>query len=408
MSGSHTGSLRPIAANFATSFGIEIIIPIALGILFWLAIPKLLAASIRTFLAVSVAFGWLFSMTLAMEGRGLSGMTATFTAAGNYWSQVPVVEQLGPRAFGAAYPNLFIHIYPLTHAAVHPPGALLFLWTLSRLTGGSAGISCAIIALIGVLGAVPTYLLARDAYGERAARGAALLFACSSGILLYAPTVDSIFVTFTAVALVALLRATRSDAWAIGAGVLSTVTLCFTFGALALAPLFLGMLLLARKDVPIWTLVRRASLVLAGVIVTAIAFRVALSINLIAIFRSVVDAMRHFDQFSGRLYRYWVWANPAALFISVGLGISALFAAETEVRWRLRSPGLESVLLATVVLLTVTGLNRGEADRVWLLLAPMICAVAAAAANELELRWVAAAGLAQALVMQCFLVVGGR
>ena len=408
MSGSHTGALRPISANFGTSLGPGVFIPILLGILLWLAMPRLLVSPVRTFLSISVGFGWLFSMTLAMEGRGISALTTPFTQTGNYWSQVPIVQRLGPRAFDAAYPQLFRYSYPIAHAAVHPPGALLLLWTLSRVTGGSAGITCAIVALIGVLGAVPTYALTRRAYGERAARGAALFFACSSGVLLYAPTVDSIFVTITAIALVALQRATTSDSWALGAGVLSAVALCFTFGAIALAPLFLGMMFLARKDVPTWTLARRAALVVAGIILAAVAVRITLSIDLVAIFRSVMGAQRHFDQFSGRLYRYWVWADPVALFISVGLAVTTLFVAETRVRWRLRSPGLESVLLLTVLLLTVTGLNRGETDRVWLLLAPVVCAAAAASANDLEVRWVAAAGLAQALVIQCLLIVGGR
>jgi methylthioxylose transferase len=406
-SGSHAAGVRPLSADFHVSIGPMLVVPIALGILLWLAFPRMSELSDRAFLASAVAFGWAFAMTLAVEGS-FGALTARFAQAGNYWSQVPVVERLGPRAFAAAYPDLFVSQNPLTHAAVHPPGALLSLWALSRLTGESIGLVCATVVLIGCLGAVPTYFIARRAYGERAARWASLLFVCCPGILLYAVSMDAVFVTVTAIALVALLQAPRSDAWAFGAGLFTTVALCFTFGALALAPLFLGILLMARKDAPTGVLARRAALVGAGVIVAAVAVRASLSIDLIADLRSVIKAQSLFDQLGGRPYRYWVWADAAAFFLSAGTGLTALFAAEVVVRWRRRSPGLEAALLGTIVLFSVSGLNRGETDRIWLLFVPVLCAAAASSAREVEVRWVAAAGLAQALVIQCLLLVWGR
>ena len=406
-SGSHAAGVRPLSADFHVSIGPMVVVPIALGLLLWLAFPWLSRRSPRAFLAIAVAFGWTFAVTLAIEGT-FGALTARFAQAGNYWSQVPIVERLGPRAFAAAYPHLFVSGYPVTHAAVHPPGALLSLWALSRATGGSIGLACSIVVLIGCLGAIPTYFIARQAYGERAARWASLLFVCCPGILLYAVSMDAVFVTVTAVALVALLRAPRSDAWALGAGLLTAVALCFTFGALALAPLFLGILLLTRKEVPTGILVRRAALVGVGVILAAVGVRAALSIDLIADLRSVIKAQSLFDQLGGRPYRYWVWADAAAFFLSAGIGLTALFAAEVGVRWRRRTPGLETVLLATIVLFSLSGLNRGETDRIWLLFVPILCATAASSARDVEVRWVAAAGLAQALIIQCLLLVWGR
>ena len=405
-SGSHAAGVRPLSADFHLSVGPVLVVPIALGITFWLAFPWLNRRSDRAFLAIAVAFGWAFAVTLAVEGT-FGALTARFGQAGNYWSQVPVVERLGPRAFAAAYPHLFVS-YPVTHAAVHPPGALLSLWALSRVTGGSITVVCSIVVLIGCLGAIPTYFVARQVYGERAARSASILFVCCPGILLYAVSMDAVFVTVTAVALVALLHAPRSDAWALGAGLLTTLALCFTFGALALAPIFLGILLLGGKDVSTGMLVRRAALVVAGVVLGAVGVRAVLSIDLIADLRSVLEAQSLFDRLGGRPYRYWVWADAAAFFLSAGIGLTALFAAEVGVRWRRRTPGLETVLLATIVLFSLSGLNRGETDRIWLLFVPMVCAAAASSARDTEVRWVAAAGLTQALIIQCLLLVWGR
>ena len=203
------------------------------------------------------------------------------------------------------------------------------------------------------------------------------------------------------------LRALRDRNFALGC-LLSFVTGIGIFTTIFLTPLFLGILILARKEESTGTLVRRAALVGAGVILTALGLRAALSIDLIADLRSVIKAQSLFDQLGGRPYRYWVWADAAAFFLSAGIGLTALFAADVAMRWRRRSPGLETALLATIVLFSLSGLNRGETDRIWLLFVPILCAAAASSAREFEVRWVAAAGLAQALLIQCLFLVWGR
>jgi Dolichyl-phosphate-mannose-protein mannosyltransferase len=405
-SGSHAGTARPLNANFVLSVRPMIVIPILLIVGFCFAIPSLFKLEVKRFLAVLVVAGSVFALTSAGKAGGLHAVTGPFAVAGNYWSQVPVVERLGPRAFDVAYPHLFRFIYPLSHAATHPPGALLLLWAMSRLTGGDIRIVCLLVTLIGCLGAVPTYFVAREEYGETTARAAALLFVCCPGILIYsAATMDAVFVTLTAVTLVAAVRAPRSSAWALGAGALFTLAVCFTFAAFILVPVLSGIGILALMKHAARTIALRGLMFLAGAIGGMLILRIVLSIDLIPIFRSVAQAQAHFDKFSGRHYRYWVWADVAAFLFSAGLGHTALWVGEIGARWRDRRLGLETVLLVTLVLCAVSGLFRGETDRIWLVFVPLLCATGAASARQREIGWVAAAGLTQVVAMQFLLVL---
>jgi Dolichyl-phosphate-mannose-protein mannosyltransferase len=389
--------LPPLFARWEPLVGPEILLPVALGGVLVAGLPRLFRAGRAAFLVALVAFGFLFAVTLAVQSgrvRTIDGccdpggpaaiLTAPMVRPTDYLANVPLMDRIGVREFDRRYAEMDRPALGLLtlHASTHPPGPLLLLWGLSHLFGNRVLPIALTVVLIGSAGVVPTYFVAGELYGERAARVAAVLFACSPAIALYVATsVDAVFMAVVALALAAVVRAPRSTGWAAAAGVLAGLALGFTWGATVLGPIGVGVGLLAmarhRQE--------RARVALRGLVAAAaLAAFVALlhpllDLNLVSCFRQAVHVQLRYRTFEGRPYRYWVWGNLAAFLITVGIANTALVVAETRRRWAARRPGFETVLWAALVLGSTVGMFRGETDHIWQIFVPAFVSVAAAA-----------------------------
>src|SRR5207253_1013646 len=121
------------------------------------------------------------------------------------------------------------------------------------------------------------------------------------------------------------------------------------------------------------SLARRAVLALAGLVAGAAIVRLALGIDLIAVLRSTVAAHYH-DPSRGRPYGYWVFADIPAFLLMAGIPQTALFARAVRGAWDRRQPGLEAVLLGTLVIAAISGVFAGEVDHIWLFFVPLLVA----------------------------------
>jgi methylthioxylose transferase len=427
--------LPPSFVQWDPLIGWRIAVPLVLTAGAVVALPRLLRLHRRAFLAGLVAFTWIFAVGLAVEGghaRSFAGccepggaaaaITEPLTRSTDYLVDVPLVDRLGPRVFAQRFPQLdgaFDHQLSL-RASTHPPGPPLFLWALSELTSGNVVVIALLVVLIGALGVIPTYLLAVEAYGEATARLAAVLFGCSPMVLLYSATsIDAVFMTAAAVAMAALVRAPRSDGWAVTAGLLTMVALCFTWASLALGVVALGVFVLALplrpasrlSEAAIWAVSRRAGLFLLGLAIGAVLVKRMLGIDLLASYYPAVHMQRVFLSFE-RPYRYWMAGNVVAFLIAVGIGHTALVFSETWSRLRSHRFSLETVLWAVLIASSVAGMIRGEVEHIWLLFVPLASAVAGAGVVRLRessstgrtaLSGVAIAGLGQALLTEALL-----
>jgi hypothetical protein len=407
-------NVPPLFAKLHPSVGPWLPLALAVGALAWFVIRRAADSPTTAFLATAVLAGWATAVALAAQAHGLAEVSAPFRRPLDYWANVPLVQALGPRTFAARFADLAPQLS--LHARTHPPGGVLYLWALSRTTGGSVTAASLAVSLVGALGAIPTYWLARAVYGERAARAAAALFALSPGVLLFSATsMDAVVMTVVAFALAALVRAPTSGRWAFVAGLASAVALCFTFGALALGLVAVGLGAIAvrdGRDVPKngRQVVARGVLALAGVCIGVLAIWLLVGLDLVAAFRANLTAHLR-DPSRARPYGYWLFADVPAFLITFGLGQAALLVSQTRSRWRAKRPGLESVVWATLAVLAVSGLFRGEVDHIWLFLVPLAMAPAGAAlaarGPERPLRTTLAGplggSLAQATVTQVLL-----
>jgi methylthioxylose transferase len=404
-------NLPPLFVRWHPLVGPLLAVPVALGIGLWLFLPRLMRMRTLGFVLVLVLFAWVFAETLAMQaGQArkfnrccvVSGYAASLTSVlqrpDDYFHDVSLVQAMGARNFAQRYPDIAsADTTALSiHSATHPPGAALLEWALWRLSGRSLLAVAMALAMIGAFGVVVVRALALELYGLESSRIAAVLFATAPGVLLYSATsADAIFMTVTGLALMALVRAPRSSSWAFAAGGLAALALMFTWGALALAPIGLGVALISLRRWPAILIARRALAVLIGLVFGWAALLLITGVNLVA---DLGPAAHHQITFVShqRSYWYWLGGNVFAFLFVAGAWNCGSLVAITAARWRSRRPGMETVLWATLALTTLTGEFKGETDHNWLFLMPLAIAVAAAGRSADRLRGAVGAGLGQA------------
>lgn len=412
--------LPPLFLNWRPALGPGIVVAVAMAVVFVAETPTLLRLPTAAFLASVVLVVWLLAGTLAMQsgrirtfagcclpGTGTALLTAPFERDAEYMAAVPLVDELGPRAFAERFDELNRRGSPVLplHVTTHPPGAPMFLWVLWKLTGGRLLAVVAIVMLIGALGTVPTYAIAHALDGERVARIAGILFAAAPGVLVYSATsMDVVFMTAVAAASACVVRAPRSTAWATAAGVATAATTALTWAALALGPLGVGVGLVAIRDGRSWRqLALRGGIAVAAFATSVVAIRLATGIDLAGAYASTIERQTHYLTYR-RSYPYWVVGNVVALFVTAGIATVAHVVATTCERWRARRPGIETVVLATIALSSLLGVFRGETDHNWLFFVPLL--VVAAAPTVTAIRPVAAAGVAQATITEALFYTG--
>jgi hypothetical protein len=414
----------PMFLRWYPLLGPEIVVPLALAGAFLFLVPRIVRLRLPVFLATLIAFSWLFAVTLAIEsgrirtfdggrlpGGGAAILSAPFVRHSEYYAAVPLIEQMGPRAFAERFPELDVPRTATlpTHVSTHPPGGPMFLWLLWKLTGGSVLAVSLVATLIGALGALPTYAMAKEIYGEGAARTAAVLFACSPGVIVFSATsMDVVFMTIVATAAAVLVRAPRSAAWAVGAGAATAVALSFTWGALGLGIVGLGVGLIAiRAGGTFRRVAVRGSSALAGLAVGGFAIKLLTGIDLVASYGPTYHRQTHYLTYQ-RSAPYWLVGNVVAFLISAGIAQTSLLVAETKRRWREHRPGFETVVWAALVASTLTMAFKGETDHNWLFWIPFLVTAAAApaATSAGDLREAAGGGIAQAVVTEALFYTG--
>jgi hypothetical protein len=301
------------------------------------------AAAVAAVWAVALAFvdGWQ-ALTHPVEHRA------------QYLAEVPNIGS--PGEFLATFPDR-IRDYSV-HVQGHPPGMLLVLSVLDRVgLGGSAW--AAGLCIAGGAAAVPAVLVTvREVAGEAWARRAAPFVVLAPAAIWIASTADAFYagISAWAVALVVLAsgrRRPRSDVLAFTGGLLFGVTAFLSYGLVLLA---------ATPLVVAWRRRRGRPLVLAtaGVLAVAAGF-------LAAGFSWVEGLLATRDRYfagvgSQRPYAEFLVNNAAAFAVVLGPALAVALA-------RLRDPGLWLLVggaLLAVGIAMMSGMSKGEVERIWL------------------------------------------
>jgi hypothetical protein len=304
------------------------------------------------------AAGWAISLAL-VDGR------AGVTGDANYLRDVGMVG--APIPFLRGFVSHIAHYSQ--HVRAHPPGFVLLLWALQKLGLGGSGWEGALV-IAGGAGSVPAVLIVlRETVGETLARKAAPFLAIAPIALWIATSADAFYlgVTAWAVALMVLAtgqRGARSTLLALGGGALFGTALFFSY----------GVTLVALVPLAVVTARRRADVLVPA----ALGLVVVVATFAAAGFWWVDGLQASLAQYRASAARY----RPQASFLLINVGAFALAlgpatavgVARTRDRglWLLVGAGLLAAALADL-----SGLAKGEVERIWLPFAPWILVSAA-------------------------------
>jgi hypothetical protein len=360
------GHVRP-----RVGLGTPVVLVLAVAVVAW---GPQVAARLRWRWLCLAGYGSavVWTLGLAMINGWRLGVANQFTSGDQYLVDVPKINDIGVMLHQFA--GRILHGQPdswITQVAGHPPGALLvFVW-LDRLglRGGSwAGIVC---LLVGCLAAVAVPVTVRALGDDRAARAVLPFTVLFPGAIWLGDSADGLFTGVTSVGILLL---------AVGAGQLRGEDrplvgglACLTGGVLLGYGMFLsyGLVLLLPAALVVCVL-RRGW--------WGIGFGLVGALLVVAVFATAgfwwLDGyhlvVRRYYQDLGttRPYDYWVWANLAALVISVGpvLAPGLRRAVLDPIRQRRLLPVAGLVLAAAlaVVVADKSGLSKAEVERIWL------------------------------------------
>lgn len=235
-------------------------------------------------------------------------------------------------------------------------------------------------ALVAV-GAMPLYCWASDVFGRRAATCAVGFYALTPSLLLFNPMTDQLYVS-AALGLLAVWHfgvVSRRPVLLILAGVLSWFALQFTLAFLVLLFACAVQVALQCRSMRPPTMVKLVGWVATGFLLVHL-LAMAAGYDAFTVWRLCLANNARFNL--GRTYGVWLAYNPFDFALFLGLPVTVCL-----VRVLVRQLGRRELDLpgsyiwafaATVVILNLSGTNRGEVARLWMFLMPVFSAIAAA------------------------------
>ncbi len=325
-------------------------------------------------LCALASVGWAAAVSVIDNLRGVFALIEPLRFENNDY-------MLTAHTFTSLHAGLSTYIAKLPHTNQytkgHPPGFVVLEYFFLKLGIGWADTLTVVVTLAGGAAAGIAALVAlREVANEDAARVAAPFVVLAPAVIWW-QSADAFFAGVAAWAVTLIVLASgrsgrRADAYAVAGGALFGYA-CF---------LSFGLALLAVIPIVVCTARRRFRPLLIGAFSTLPVFASfgALGYWWFAGYR----AMHHWN-WRGvskyRPYRYFFFADLAVLAIAAGpaiaVGLSRLRAGKTAL--------LVGAAAGVVLLADLSGMSKGEVERIWLPFVPWIALAAAALGTRAKL-----------------------
>ena len=364
---------------------------------------RLLVVAWTTTIAWSVALS---------ASTGWAGLTRSVRSRYDYAAVLPVVHRVGLGPFVGTYVAR-LGDAP-THVKSHPPGMVVLLRGLEVL--GLHGSGWAAAALVAVTATVPVGVVVtvRRLGAGSTARAVLPFLVCGPWTLLVATVADGLFAAAVVWGIALLAAATSAGdrrhaaALALVSGALLAGSLYLSYGLVPLAAALAAAVLLSTGRYHL------VAPLLAGATVVVAAWTLA-GFDWLDGF-SAARALYHAGAAAHRPYSYFVVANVAVFAVMLGPAVVAAWAhrptrpATAErgassldpfvrpLRW------LVGAAVIAVAIADLSGLSKGEVERIWLPFVPFATLVVVRLASSRRAgSWIAAQA-AVAIALQTLLV----
>ena len=323
----------------------------------------------RTHWRPLVASAWgaaaVWTLSLALVDGWQRGVVERLTSDQEYLYDVPKVGSvLGMLRTFSDHILTNQPVHWTTHVGAHPPGVFLLFVLLDRIGLGGGGAAGLFVVLVGSSACVAVAVALRALGAEDLARRTLPFGVLLPGAVWVGVSADGMFAGVLAwgVALLALgatRRGRRADGAALASGLLLGYVLYLSYGLARGGLLPLVVVALTRAWRPAGFAVLGAVLVVAAF--TAAGFWWLTGYEDVRVIYAASIAQT-------RPYGYFVWADLAALAFAVGPAVVAgLRRAAAAPRALPAGPALlASAALAAVLLADVSGMSKGEVERIWL------------------------------------------
>jgi methylthioxylose transferase len=346
------------------------------------ALPVVAAATAAVLALYRAPVGWPWRVAasaglaaaMALAVAALAGGPAAWGAPFDYAGEYPAgTGRVGAiptflRQFPARLPDL------PSHASGHPAGAMVVYALIARAWPGLTGAALATVA-IGSLGAVAAGGLARAELGEWGGRLALALWVAAPGVVLYlATSADAVFAAVLgAAALVAhrgLVR--RSAAWTVAGGALLWASSMLTYAAVLLV-VFLGVRAAGQLRVDRAWVLRWAAGTGAVVVAVAGGLWLAAGYDVPAAVVAVHAAYQAAPGSAGRPLAHWLPGDLLAFGGMLGVPLLAALTVRAVAVVRGRAwTSVDAAALATLLAAASWGFTKGEVERIFQFLVPLV------------------------------------
>jgi methylthioxylose transferase len=351
----------------------------------------------RPLLSAAYVTSVAWTLFLALVDGWSRGITHRLYGSGEFLPDIAVVHGIPAmlRQFSTRILTNQPHHWS-TYVGAHPPGAfLIFLW-LDRIGldgGGPAGVVC---ILIGASAAIAVAVTLRELGAEVAARAILPFAVLFPGAVWVGVSADGLFAGVLAwgVALLAIGAAgqgRRRDLAALAGGLLLGFTLYLSYGMVAAGLLPVTVVAVTRA----W----RAALIGALGVAAVVAAFTASGFWWLTGYR-LTTVIYGWSVASTRPYTYFAWADLAALLFAIGpAALAGLRRLVPHPRaWPAAACLLTGAALIAVLVSDISGLSKGEVERIWLPFAVWLLVPCALLPPRMVRGWLCAQALLALLV----------
>jgi methylthioxylose transferase len=363
----------PLFGRFDARVSLRVI-PVAIVAVAAVAYLPKLAAHLKfsRLLMVSVIAAFLWAGALAFVD-GFDGFLGALEGPRDYLAAVPLVDS--PVSFLSDFTEN-LGSFPL-HVQAHPPGTLLFLGGLDALGLSGTGWAALAIVLAGASATAAVLLAVREFAGEQRARACAPFLTVGPAAIWIATSADALFMALSAWGIALFVLATgrgdvAGDVLAGAAGLVLGVSLFFSYGVAPLGLVVVAAAVARRRVRPLLIVGGGVVLVAATSAVLGFWWPEGLA-GTIERYEAGIAARRP--------YGFFLVNNLAAFAVALGPAIAvALMRLRDRWLWVLVGATLVAVAAADL-----SGLSKGEVERIWLPFVPWVVVATAALENPRRL-----------------------
>ncbi|MGZ4682699.1 MAG: hypothetical protein ACXV8G_09595 [Acidimicrobiales bacterium] len=299
----------------------------------------------------ATALGW--TVILALADGPLAHQLARDD---DYQAMLPFVRDHGLGAYFRLFHDRdLLSSFPV-HVRSHPAGMVTLFRLMEQIGLRGSGWRTALVLAGGAVVVPAALVAARELFGESSTRKVAPFLVLMPSAVWFGTTPDGFFAGVVAVSIAAYVVGCRRDsrlAFAV-AGVAAATAVSFTYGAVPL-------LVCTAVAGLVWK--RRlvgSAIWIGGIAAVALTWRIA-GFDLVQGFSAVRTQYDIDIGQQARPYSYFVWSNLTVVALAVGPAVLVALVRLRGRCWLALAP-----VLAALVLADLSGLSKGEVERIWL------------------------------------------